>query len=363
MSYETQIIEMFLKDGANPNIIIDGKSPLHKAVLSENIKLVEILLKKGADPNIIKNIEGETYNYTPLNYACETLNIPIIKLLLEHGAIPNDNDDETNLGWIIEDDEGTSEQKIDAIKLLLEHGYKFYRHDYTELVGIKDYDIEIAKFLLQYIEDPDIKNNALLNAAKKDQIVMVTLLLENGADPNTVDKYNNDTPLLWAIENKNLPMMILLLDRGADPHYVWEDLSIYDPRKSYNMLDLARGVRFYSGLEYLKTYISEKKKLQNAEQLLATSMSLHPRLGQESLLHVNEMGLFDRVVSHLSEYDKYTPDVGRRMMLEDKQKGKGKYGGKSNKKLSRKNRKLSRKNRKLSRKNRKLSRKNSFNRF
>ena len=178
---------------------------------------------------------------------------------------------------------------------------------------------------------------------------MVILLLENGADPNTIDKYDRDTPLLYAIENKDLPMMILLLDRGADPHYVW--INPYDGDYDMNMLELARKVRFHNGLEYLKTYISEKKKLQNAEQLLATSMSLHPRLGQESLLHVNEMGLFDKITGYLPEYNtRYAQDVGRRMMLEDKQKGKGKYGGKSNKKLSRKNRKLSRKNRKLSRK-------------
>ncbi|MDA7663775.1 ankyrin repeat domain-containing protein, partial [bacterium] len=81
---------------------------MHKAVGSGNVKLVEMLLDNGADPNIIKNIEGETNNYTSLNLACETFNIPIIKLLLKHGAIPNDNDDETNFMWIIENDEETS---------------------------------------------------------------------------------------------------------------------------------------------------------------------------------------------------------------------------------------------------------------
>lgn len=332
MSYETQIIEMFLKNGANPNFIVnDDESPLHKAVLSENVKLVEILLDNGADPNIIKNIEDETYNYTPLNHACETLNIPIIKLLLENGAIPNDNDDETNLGWIFENYEGSSEQKIDAIKLLLEHGYKFYRHDYSELIDLKDDDIEIAKFLLQHVQVPDIKNKALLNAAKNDQLEMVILLLDNGADPNTVDEYNKDTPLIYAIINTNLPMMILLLDRGADPHYIWED----DYHK-YNMLQLAKEENFRSGLEYLETYISEKNKMQNREQRLAMSKALNPRLGQESLLDtIDDPNLFDKITGYLPEYNtRYAPDVGRRMMLEDKQMGKGKHGKKHGKKLS-----------------------------
>jgi len=333
MSYETQIIEMFLKDGANPNFIIDGDTPLHNAVLSENVKLVEILLDNGADPNIIKNIEGETYNYTSLNLAFEILNIPIIKLLLKHGAIPNDNDDETNLFWIFENYEASSEQKIDAIKLLLEHGYKFYRYDYSLLINLKDDDIEIAKLLLQYVQDPDIKNKILLKAALKNQIEMVRLLLDNGADPNTIDRYN--TPLMYAIDNENLPMMILLLDYGADPHYVNKD--DYD---KFNMLQLAKRQRFRSGLEYLETYISEKNKMQNREQRLATSMALNPRLGQESLLDtIDDPNLFDKITGYLPEYNtRYAPDVGRRMMLEDKQmgRGRGKHSSKkrSSKKLS-----------------------------
>ena len=330
MSYETQIIEMFLKNGANPNIIVDDESPLHKAVLSENVKLVEMLLDNDADPNIIKNIEDEIYNYTPLNHACETLNIPIIKLLLENGAIPNDNDKETNLGWIIEYDEGTSEQKIIAIKLLLEHGYKFYRHDYTELIDLKDDDIEIAKFLLQHVQDPDIKNKALLRAAKNGQLEMVILLLDNGADPNTIDGYNKEPPLIYAIENKDIPMMIILLDRGADPHYVYEDYG-----KSYNMLELAKHQYFRRGLKYLEEYISEKNKMQNTEQRLAMSMALNPRLGQESLLDIDESGLFDKIASYIPEYNtRYAPDVSKRMMLEDKQMGRGRSRNKRSKKLS-----------------------------
>tara|TARA_B100000902_G_scaffold65012_1_gene71570 strand:- start:2319 stop:3344 length:1026 start_codon:yes stop_codon:yes gene_type:complete len=334
MSYETQIIEMLLKNDGDPNIIIDGKSPLHKAVFHENVKLVETLLDSGADPNINSNIEGETWRQTPLNIACETVNIPIIELLLERGAIPNDNDDETNLGWILENDDATSEQKLDAIKLLFEYGYKLYKFDYGSFINLKDDEIEIAKLLLQHIQDPNIKNKALYYAAKNNQIEMVILLLDNGADPNTIE-YNKDTPLIYAIENKNLPMMILLLDRGADPHYIYD----YDDHK-YNMLQLAKETRFYSGLEYLETYISEKNKMQNREQRLAMSMALNPRLGQESVLDIDESGLFNKIASYVPEYNtRYAPDVSRRIMLENKQMGRGK-GKRSSKKRSSK--KLSR---------------------
>ena len=73
------------------------------------------------------------------------------------------NDDETNFGWIIEYDEASSEQKLIAINLLLEYGYKFYKDDYRYLIHLKDDDIEIAKLLLEYVQDPDIKNKALFS--------------------------------------------------------------------------------------------------------------------------------------------------------------------------------------------------------
>ena len=102
------------------------------------------------------------------------------------------------------------------------------------------------------------------------------------------------------------------------------------------MLEFARNVSFYGGLEYLETYISEKNKMQNTEQRLATSMALNPRLGQESLLDsIHESGLFDKITGYLPEYNtRYAPDVGRRMMLEDKQMGRGKHNKKQGKKLS-----------------------------
>ena len=309
-----QIIDMFLKDGDNPNIIVDGETPLYKAVYSENITLVEMLLDIGADPNINLNMERESWRQTPLNIAFETLNIPIVKLLLESGAKPNDNDDETNLFWIFENEDASSKQKFAATQLLLEHGYELYNFDYGLFINIKDSEIEIAKLLLEYVKYPNIKNKALLSAAKTNQIEMVRLLLDNGVDPNFQNE-DNTTPLKAAIEKQNLPMMILLLDRGADPNYVWKDPD--DEYDDINMLQLARRVRFRNGLRYLETYISEKNKMQNREQRLATSMALNPRLGQDSILDINESGLFDKIASYVPEYNsRYAPDVGRRMIEE-----------------------------------------------
>jgi ankyrin repeat protein len=372
-----RIIEMFLKNGANPNIITSGDTPLKSAVYTENIKLVEILLDNGADPNFFPENE-----YSPLNLACETLNLEIIKLLLERGANPNDNDDETNLLWIFENEEASSEQKFAATKLLLEYGYDItskneYGYFPTEIFTLirDDDNIEILKLLIEYgldlnnytddkyhgkllnipsekgqIEtlkfllengiDPNISKDALINAIENDNmnnnIEIVRLLLDNGADPN-VQNGDNDTPLMKAMDKQNLPIMILLLDRGADPHFVWQDP--YRPDIKLNMIQFARRHRYNIALQLLESYISEKNKMQNTEQRLATGMALNPRLGQDSVFgYIDEPGIFEKIASHIPEYNsRYAPDVSRRMMLENKQIGQGKHGKKLSKRKIRNN--------------------------
>jgi ankyrin repeat protein len=116
----TEIIDMFLKNGASPNIRTDDKDSktlLYLAVNTENVNLVRTILDAGADPNL--HNEG----YTPLTAACEEIDLEIMELLLEHGAAPNsENNDEPHLGWILGSDESIS-KKLNGTKLLLKYGY------------------------------------------------------------------------------------------------------------------------------------------------------------------------------------------------------------------------------------------------
>ena len=65
-------------------------------------------------------------------------------------------------------------------------------------------------------------------------------------------------------------------------------------------------------------------------------MALNPRLGQESVLDIiDDPNLFDKITGYLPEYNtRYAPDVSRRMMLENKQMGKGKRSKKLSKRKS-----------------------------
>jgi len=361
----TEIIDMFLKDGASPNIRTDDKDSktlLYLAVNTENVNLVRTILDAGADPNL------QNEGYIPLTGACEEIDLEIMELLLEHGATPNsENNGEPNLSWIFGSDEPIS-KKLNGTKLLLKYGYDLNQTDIhgdldRSIFDITDNDdnIEIIKLLLSHGLNPNNEKftNNILNipsekgaveivkllldmdtdpnkiykytiemplkhAAKNNNIEIVKLLLDRGADPNIAP--NNDVPLLEAIDNQNLEIMLLLLDGGADPYYIWMDQ--YSEKK-YSMLQYAKIYRKNRALQLLESYILEKEIEQNTIQRLATGEALDPRLGEDSVLgYIDEPSLFEQIASHIPEYNsRYAPDVSRRMMSEKEQTGKGKYGG------------------------------------
>ena len=76
------IIAILIKNGADINRKSGLGTPLHSAVMNENIDMVDFLIKNGADINA-KGGDGFT---TPLRVAIFTRNNKIISLLKSHGA-------------------------------------------------------------------------------------------------------------------------------------------------------------------------------------------------------------------------------------------------------------------------------------
>ena len=81
--------EYLEKDTSNINSLNEkGLSPLHIAIINDNLEIVKILLKHGADPNI----KCATKNQTPLHFAYifkNAMSNQIINLLLKNGANPD----------------------------------------------------------------------------------------------------------------------------------------------------------------------------------------------------------------------------------------------------------------------------------
>lgn len=152
--------ELLLQNGAKPNLLSDGSTPLLLAVLLSEQDLVKVLLQYRADPNIPDN-SGRT----PLH--CALSQPSILQVLL--GSKPEVNtktkEGETPLYW------ASSAGLAPAVELLLKNG-----------------------------ADPNIAdshgNTPLHLAALKSYKEIVELLLAKGADPNARNS-DGKTPLNW----------------------------------------------------------------------------------------------------------------------------------------------------------------------
>jgi hypothetical protein len=107
-SRKKDIVELLLKNGADPNVPEKGYTVLHVAaevrllpeealkestdteLSAENIptQIARLLLTYKADPNAIVDYEGEHQweNVAPIHLAAEQTNLPLVKLLVENGA-------------------------------------------------------------------------------------------------------------------------------------------------------------------------------------------------------------------------------------------------------------------------------------
>jgi ankyrin repeat protein len=95
-------------------------------------------------------------------------------------------------------------------------------HGNTLLILSCQYDkFELTKILIKKKADIHHRNNegrdALLTAARTHGCVdLCKLLLENGANPNTADKLNAETPLFISAWFDNLNLCLLLISYGAN---------------------------------------------------------------------------------------------------------------------------------------------------
>lgn len=79
---QNDVVKMMIEKGANINVKnLNGQTPLHVAILTNNIEIAKYLIEKGADLNI-KDCKGQT----PLYLAILKNNVEIAKLLIKKGA-------------------------------------------------------------------------------------------------------------------------------------------------------------------------------------------------------------------------------------------------------------------------------------
>jgi len=229
----TDVVKAFIEAHADLKAFTkQGFTAIHFAARVGDLESVKALLAAGVDINILT--QGGTSGYTPLLVAAVRAQVEVALYLLDHGADPNnDAAGFTPLHWASTSWEGFAANpvygfedamsgipdrtaKLKLVKALLAHGAKVnarmtkrqpsFATGYTDGVGA-------TPFLL---------------AASVDDVEMMRILLEAGADPK-IPTATNATAIMAATglnhgigeslvtEAQATESVKLLLDLGVDP--------------------------------------------------------------------------------------------------------------------------------------------------
>ncbi|KAF3259843.1 hypothetical protein TWF128_003836 [Orbilia oligospora] len=198
----------FDPDSGDPEF--DDKTPLASAVKNGHGEVVKLLL---GDSRVNRNKVSGPEKRTPLSYAAEKGYTKTLEMLLDSDTIDPESRSKRRsaLFWAVDN----GHEKI--VKALLASGADYSTTSTTDSLRIlRGFDPNYAS----------CGKTALASAASRfnGAEAVVKLLLDRGADPNSVSK-DGRAALVSAVSTayEAEPVIKLLLDRGADPNYVSED--------------------------------------------------------------------------------------------------------------------------------------------
>ncbi|EAZ91674.1 ankyrin repeat domain-containing protein [Crocosphaera chwakensis] len=230
----TEIVKLLLNAGTNPNKGIYG-SPLHRAIIGEHSNIVEIIIEAGADVNLT-----DMYGMTPLIHTAVNGNLNLTKILVDAGANVNalENTGSTALLKVAycgqeeifnylfpltsDIQQKQKAQKILPLSLQEYPPRKTKRNTNFPLIeAISNFDLpKIKKLMSQGTDvnqfDWDDELTPLMLAIEIERLDIIKILLD--ARVNLYDStYFEDNPLTFAVAQNNLEIIELLLEAGADP--------------------------------------------------------------------------------------------------------------------------------------------------
>ena len=233
----------------------DSRTPLELASEKGYLKLVKELIKQGADVNF-REEEGDI---DALYYAVESeknYHLEVVKELLNAGA-----DTDIIYGTKEENEDNILYPAIkrcdlEKVKLLTEHGadinYSNFEYGPVIAYAISQECIDIVKYLVSQGVDPAMtytngysysgKSYSLLNAAVGNKTTEIAeYLIEQGADINTQTDSVSDLPLIFvALRAENIELLKLLIEKGADTSVVDKDgKTIFDLAKEQGYDEIA----------------------------------------------------------------------------------------------------------------------------
>ncbi len=198
-------VQKLLRSGANPSAPNRyGVTPLSLAAVNGNPVLTEILLKAGADAKA--NLPG---GQTLLMTAARTGNPDVVRILLDHGGDPNARElsnEETALMW------AAAENHPEAARLLISRGADVNFRSKTLEYKTDRFGLEGVLTIL-----PRGNMTPLMYAAREGSADAARVIAKGGANLNLTDP-DGTTALLLAIINSHYDTAAVLLDAGADPN-------------------------------------------------------------------------------------------------------------------------------------------------
>nr|KAI8729158.1 ankyrin-3-like [Biomphalaria glabrata] len=234
-----QIVSLLLCKGADVNEVSkDDVTPLKAAILSNSYPVVELLLKCGASVKTHTRHREDSVLHLALKRGflpdpvigadkwevkCMT-DTNIIKLLIDNGALVNQTCTDGYLPLSL----AASAKRDSVVSHLIKKGADVNRVDtrygmtplmHAAIAG----NVHIVKLLLKYGAKLDIADNwdysPLMLAAQFKNHLVVSCLIQGGADVNKVSEFDGKSPLILATESNCCDTMQVLLQHGAHVNY------------------------------------------------------------------------------------------------------------------------------------------------
>ena len=201
-NWPTVLSKLVEETGVDVNALTDGQTPLYVACKQGHKSIVKLLLSKGADPSVPNELTTSTDFQSPLQIAVSRGNAMLVELLLEKGA-----------------------------KLLVHpHGEPLLHIACTDAARCRktahaagdtrsvEHMLSVISLLMQQGVNVNAISHkgdtALYRACISQQLEVVQVLLEAGADVNLTSK--GHYPLIAACDAGNAELIYLLLEAGAD---------------------------------------------------------------------------------------------------------------------------------------------------
>lgn len=236
-------VTRLLDEGADPNLRVDGETPLTRAVLlNADTEIIRVLLEAGADVNM-----PDGKGQPPLLIALNNKSSEILQMLTEYGAVLGTEkllefaaQEPAKLITLLHAGLDVSAQVDDLFRYLFTRNRDFIKHAVSTMLNsgqVSDPSIPVESIAFPHAEDQEIIRLLLEAGADANIPVgdgffplhialysqsheLVKLLLEYGADLNAVTNENN-TALMYAVKNCTDPELIRFLIRnGSDINHM-----------------------------------------------------------------------------------------------------------------------------------------------